>query len=581
MNKHTGRWNEWSARWILERCVRHGVTDVVLCPGSRSTPLAIAASGMSELTVRVHFDERGAAFFALGLARATERPVIWLTTSGTAVANGLPAVVEASQSRVPLILLTADRPPELRGCGANQAIDQVQIFGSYCRYFSDISCSNPDMTQGWYESEVDRAFRAARQAGASGPVHLNLMIREPFLEEKGEGATAGRASRALEADLEEAPGLNGLTSDRMSTLTTSLQQASEGLLVIGGLHTQAERQAVEAFAQSLGWPCVADVDSGLRFSEAMSSQIQHMDLLLLNENIRWSQPDVVLWVGGPVVSRRLLEWMGSESRSQLIRVSSNRLHEDPLHRAHAFYVTSLEKDLPALAAAVPSSSSAAWVNKWQRADRAVGAHLAQGDLTQSAAPTQPEVAHAVTDLRDTEYSLFVGNSLSIRELDQFGAQNSKLLRVGANRGASGIDGLIATSAGFATGTQLPTLAVLGDLSALHDLNSLALLKDVTTPFILLVVNNDGGGIFNFLPIRDQVDVFEKCFATPHGASFEAAAAVFNWTFQRPDTLPGLRDVLRTGLAQTGVTVVEVVTDRQEAWASFEELAEAMKRLSVK
>lgn len=582
MNKHTGRWNEWSARWILERCVRHGVQQVVLCPGSRSTPLAVAAMDIPNLNVTVHFDERGAAFYALGLARASSRPVIWLTTSGTAVANGLPAVVEASQSRIPLVLLTADRPPELRGCGANQAIDQVNLFGTYCRYFKDICCSNPDMSQGWYETEVDHALQASRQPGRQGPVHLNLMIREPLLEEDRDADSSSRnPGQVLSADLAEMTELPGLPGDRFKVLQASMEEAKEGFLVIGKLHSDKETQAARQFARELGWPCVADVGSGIRFSEDVPTLIQHMDLLLLNDKVRWNQPDLILWVGGPVVSRRLLEWMGQESRTKLVRVSSNLVLEDPLHRASEFYVSSIVNELPRLAGTGLPAASKNWLDGWSAADRAVAAEWAQPDLSSGQGVSQAEIAQLVTEVRETDYRLFIGNSLPIREVDQFGALNNHIQHVSANRGASGIDGLIASAAGDAAASGQPTLAVLGDVSFLHDVNSLALLPGLETPFVLLVVNNDGGGIFHFLPVRKQVREFEKTFAAPHGGDLLAAAGIFGIPAEQVNSLADLRTSLREGLSSPGPRIIEVKTDRSATQAAFEELAEKIRRLSLK
>jgi len=582
MNKHTGRWNEWSARWILERCVRHGVRDVVLCPGSRSTPLAVAAAELQGLNLTIHYDERGAGFYALGLARASERPVIWMTTSGTAVANGLPAVVEASQSRIPLLLLTADRPAELRGCGANQAIDQVQMFGSHSRYFKDLSMSNPDMTQGWYEGEVDRALQASRQPGNQGPVHLNLMIREPLLAEDREPQTSNSlTAQSATDDLDDAPELSGLSEARFTALEDSVVNVKQGLLVVGGLRGREEKAAVRQFVQALGWPCVTDVDSGLRFAEDLPTQILHLDLLLKNENVRWAQPETVLWIGGPLVSRSVLEWLGREQRSPLIRVSSNVLHQDPLHRARDFYVTSLVRDLPRLTECSPVGATSDWTAKWMKADGLVATELAQPDLSSGGGLSQLAVAQMATQLQTTEYAIFAGNSLTIRELDQVGTPNARIVHVAANRGASGIDGLIASAAGDAAGSGLPTLAVVGDLSFLHDVNSLSLLRQLDIPCVILVVNNDGGGIFHFLPVQDQVADFETLFATPHGATLSGAAALYGLPYAQPATLAELRAALQEGLSRPGGSVIEVNTSREDTRSAFESLVETVSRLPIK
>lgn len=581
MNKHTGRWNEWSARWILERCVRHGVRDVVLCPGSRSTPFAVAAVDISNLNVTVHFDERGAAFYALGLARSSSRPVIWLTTSGTAVANGFPAVVEASQSRIPLVLLTADRPLELRDCGANQAIDQVHLFGVYCRLFKDVPCSDPDLSQGYYDTQVDHAMQASRQAGRQGPVHLNLMIREPFLQEERSAEPIRNPGQILSSDLAEVPELPCLSKRRFKALRDCIETAREGLLVVGKLHSALEAEAAGKLALKLGWPLVADIGSGLRFSEHIPAKVHYMDLLLLHNTFRWNQPDLVFWVGGPVVSRRLLDWMGQETRTKLVRISSNVVQEDPLHRSSEFFLTSLVDELPRLAAEHFPAVRKDWVDKWIHADRAVEAEWAQPDLSQGLGISQAEIARQVTSIPKITYRIFAGNSLTIRELDQFGVVNAGIAGVSANRGASGIDGLIASSAGDAVGSGQPTLTVLGDLSFLHDVNSLGLLSNVETPFVLLVINNNGGGIFHFLPVRNQVNDFEKIFAVPHGANLLAAADLFGIPAQRVDSPADLRSELQKGLSTPGPQIIEVQTDRHATRTAFQALAEKICRLPLK
>lgn len=579
MKTHTGRCNEWAAQSILETCVKGGVRQAVLCPGSRSTTLAVHAMHMPELEVLTHFDERGAAFFALGLAKSSERPVLWITTSGTAVANGLPAVVEAGLSRVPLILLTADRPPELWNCGANQSIDQVGLFGSHVRFETNLLCADAQPGQGWFAAQAAQALESATEPGREGAVHINLMFREPFLDEKGLGLPV----RLGELDASP-PVRRGLDLDQrdLCAFAEELTKAREGMLLIGALRTRAEVEAARAFAQALDWPCVADPASGLRFSEDVPNLLARMDLLLLNERLHWLQPDWVLWIGGPLVSRRLLEWTAREgARSRLLRLGSSAVREDPLHRATIYQQADLTLALPRLAEALGEPAlDPEWVSRWKRAEARVEKETAQDGLPFEQGLSEHTVARMITDVRAHSFQLFLGNSLPIRETDQFGLQNRMIEAVGANRGASGIDGLIATAAGMARAQALPMLAVIGDLSALHDINSLALLRDFPVPLALVLINNDGGGIFHFLPVREQTSVFEPGFVMPQRVHFRGFAESFGLTYVSPDSPAALKQVLDQALSEPGCTVIEVVTRRSQTCQDHQDLAAAIRSMNL-
>lgn len=559
MSKHTGRWNEWTAQWILERCRAYGVRTAVICPGSRSTSLTCAAARMPGLETVVHFDERGAGFFALGAAKATESPVVVITTSGTAVANLLPAAVEAAQSRVPLVLLTADRPPELRNCGANQTIDQVHLFGPYVRHCEDLLCSDPETPKAVITARTDATLQAALRPGHQGPVQLNLMFREPFLS--GEDAYIADVTRELDdAQVQPSAEIPACSPGMASRLVERIQETASGLLVLGELRSENDRIACREWAEHLGWPCVADVGSGLRFDPGLKHALPHMDLLLTHERLAWLQPETVLWVGGPVVSRRLLEWMGRGEGTRLIRVQDGPVRQDPLHRASDYIAASPAAAWDAVQDRLTASVPSEWARRWLSAGRQVGTCIAQPGLMDGAL-SEFDAIRLLTDIKEKPFQLLLGNSLPVREADQAAASNGSIVRALVNRGASGIDGLIATGAGAAFAGGIPTMAVVGDLSALHDLNSLSRLREVDVPFLLVVLNNRGGGIFEHLAIREQQDVFERFFATPQDVDFSSAAAAFKIPYQQVNSLSDLNQAVQRELETAGPGMVEVRTDR--------------------
>jgi 2-succinyl-5-enolpyruvyl-6-hydroxy-3-cyclohexene-1-carboxylate synthase len=562
LNRETPRANRLWAHLIVEELVRCGVGLFCVAPGSRSTPLVAALAANAKARSLIHFDERGTAFAALGYARATGRPAAWITTSGTAVANGLPAVVEASTDGVPMILLTADRPPELRQTGANQTIDQPDIFGDYVRWRFDLPAPDPAIEPAMVLTTVDQAAYRVRRS-PRGPVHLNLMFREPFLP--GGADALPEPSHWTEGDkpytryAATKPTVDG---SEIQALWQTLRPVKRGLVVAGRLASRKQGEAVLRLADALGWPLLPDVGSQVRLGVDSKNLAPHYDALLASGPFSEAHvPDAVVHVGGKALSKRLEQFLGRGRPDPYVVVRENPFRLDPTH----LVTHSIEADVVDFCAALvraatedPPAVDALWTAGWREASEKVGRRL---DGTFPREPNEPFVARSVSRSVPPDHGLVVANSMPVRDLDTYATAGGAAVPVAANRGASGIDGTVATAAGFARGLGRPVTLLIGDLALLHDLNSLAMLRNVLV--VVVVLNNDGGGIFSFLPVAGHKEFFEPYFGTPQGVGFGPAAAMFGLGYERPETAEGFVESYREACARGSSTLIEVRTDREE------------------
>jgi 2-succinyl-5-enolpyruvyl-6-hydroxy-3-cyclohexene-1-carboxylate synthase len=568
--------NRFWADLIVEEMLRCGVGLFCLSPGSRSTPLATAVFAHPRVRHLMHYDERGTAFAALGWARATGRPACWVTTSGTAVANGLPAIVEANVDGVPLIALTADRPPELRHTAANQTIDQPDIFGGQTRWRFDVPAPTPDVDPAFVLTTVDQAVHRALHP--RGPVHLNAMFREPLAPDPDGRPLPDAPSRWRQSTdpytRYEAPA--GIDPGFAARLAEQLAGVERGVVVAGRLRTRQEGEAVARLADGLGWPLIADVQSQLRQRDGV---ITHADLVVASGAFAAAQrPAFVIHLGGPVVSKRLAQFVrasvreaGAQARFVVVRADAVRADAD--HLVTDRIQAEVSSFCDAVAAALAPRAATGWRRAWRVASDAVAARLA-AELDVRPDITEPGVARAVWQALPAGQSLVVASSMPVRDVDAF-ASGGPGGPVFANRGASGIDGTVATAAGVARGCDAPVTLLIGDLAMLHDLNSLALLRDADQPPVtIVVVNNDGGGIFSFLPIARHEEVFEPLFGTPHGMDFAGAATQFGLPYRLAETAAELASVLKTAASGGRSSIVEVRTERVANRALHAELLEA-------
>jgi 2-succinyl-5-enolpyruvyl-6-hydroxy-3-cyclohexene-1-carboxylate synthase len=566
LSRNTARANRLWADLIVEELVRSGVDFFCVAPGSRSTPLVAALAANERAKSLVHFDERGTAFAALGYARATGRPAAWITTSGTAVANGLPAVVEAATDSVPMVLLTADRPPELRETGANQTVVQPNIFGGYPRWSFDLPAPDPTVDPAMVLTTVDQAVYRARRA-PQGPVHLNLMFREPFLPEPDEEPDSDLPNRwreSAEPYTRYAATEPSVSAAEVERIWRKARGIERGLIVAGRLRSREQGEAVVRLADSLGWPLLPDVGSQVRLGTRSMSFAPYYDALLAGDSFKEAHtPEAVLHFGGRALSKRLEQFLAASRPDPYVVVRQNPFRMDPGH----IVTHSVEADIVRFCDALAETAGehrtggdASWTEGWRGASKRVDVALDRA-LAGTDELNEPQVARLISRHVPEGHGLCVASSMPIRDLDTFAAADGASVPVTANRGASGIDGTVATAAGFARGLGRPVTLLVGDLALLHDLNSLALLRGL--PVVVVVLNNDGGAIFSFLPVARREEFFEPYFGTPQGLSFEHAAAMFGIDYERPSSATEFIEMYRTACDRNGPTLIEVQTDREE------------------
>jgi 2-succinyl-5-enolpyruvyl-6-hydroxy-3-cyclohexene-1-carboxylate synthase len=567
---------------LMEELERQHVNYVGVAPGSRSSPLALAAAAHPRIKLVVHFDERALAFHVLGWARATGRPAAIITTSGTAVSNLAPAVAEASLDHVPLIVLTADRPPELRDTAANQTMDQVKLFGAQVRWQFDLPCPSADIPLRMLLTTVDQAVARARW-GQAGPVHLNCMFREP-LAPVAVAYPKARLLAPLRGWLKTGKPLtdylsaSGPAPSPPVAIPEALRGVRKGVLVAGALKPD-EAEAAIRLARHLQWPLLPDLQSGLRLGRHASVVVPYADLILGSSTwLKNHQPEAVLLVGGRLISKRLSALAQSAEGLPVVRITDSLERQDPGHRVDVQWVGPVAHTLESLQAALPAATGdASWLEPWQHAGRQVGLDLLRR-MKQSRRLHEPRLAWELTRLLPAEHALFAGNSLPVRLLDTFAAADHAWVTVGANRGVSGIDGLLSTATGFAAGRGKPVTLLMGDLSLLHDLNGLALLQRAAVPVIAVVINNDGGGIFSFLPVAEGVPNFEKVFGLPHGRTFAGAASMFDLPYTRVRTTNAFIRAYRAACQRNRSALIEVTTDRRTALSIWRSLQNGQAQL---
>ncbi len=541
---------------LVDEWVRAGLDHAVVAPGSRSTPLALALADHPRVRLHVVLDERSAGFLALGIGRATGRPAVVLCTSGTAAAGFHAAVLEAGHGGVPLLVCTADRPPELRGVGAPQTIDQVGLFGTAPRLALDVP--PPEDRPGVGDEWRALAARAWGATGgpAPGPVHLNLGFRAPLVPTGAPLVEApGRPGGAAWSMV--APPGGGPRPELVAEVAEWVAGAARGWIV-AGWGAGVTPEVAHRFAAAAGWPLLADPLSGLRTGPALSTA----DALLRMEGFAAAHaPDAVLRLGAPPTSKATAARVVPPV--PVLRIDPTGLPRDPAG-ADTWLIAA---DPDALLAAVADrigdrlgDRGGAWGDEWAHAEavarRALDAHLDADDE-----PFDGRIARDVLAAAPDGTDLFVASSMPVRDLDTFGAPRSGV-HLHANRGVNGIDGLVSTVLGLAVGRpDRPTVGLLGDLAFLHDANGLLGARGRGIDAVLVVVDNDGGGIFSFLPQAARAEHFEALFGTPHGIDLGALARVHGLAVDEVTRARDLAPVLTAAIDAGGVRVVHVRTDR--------------------
>ena len=536
--------------------VSTGVKDVVISPGSRSTPLALLMAENRELDVYINIDERSSGFFALGLAKASGKPAVLLCTSGTAAANYYPAVAEADISRVPLIVLTADRPHELRDVGAPQTIDQIGMYGSHVRWFHEAAPPGPGQDRYAFSLGV-RAVKEATNLN-SGPVHLNFPLREPLIPNLDPDPFAKTFQ-----SLEIATGNLSLPADTIKKITALIQEKEKGLIICGEIRHPGFSKAVRELAAHTGYPVLADPLSQLRSDTADDPHIiDSYDAILKSEQAADRlKPDIIIRFGSMPVSKPLTLYLKRWADIPHIIVDGGAGWRDPQNLGTMMVHCDEAAFCKEITAHLPKSGRSGWLETWSDLDRlakkTIAAYLKTID-DMDEGKTVYELAGLLPD----GSTIFAGNSMPIRDVDTFFHKTNKTIYITGNRGANGIDGVLSAATGVARYRQ-PLYLIIGDLSFFHDLNGLFAAKRNHIPINIILINNDGGGIFSFLPQSKLDRHYELLFGTPTGLDFSQGVKMFGGTYAKPETWAEFRSLIKKSTEQKGINVIEIRTDRQK------------------
>lgn len=544
---------------LVETLARAGVRRAVVSPGSRSTPLTIALAANPAIEAIPVLDERSAAFFALGLAKTDLRPVVLVCTSGTAAANYLPAVVEAYESAVPLVVITADRPPELRACASGQTIDQQKLYGGYVHFFHEYAVPELNESRLAYlrQSTLHAVTRSVLPQ--PGPVHLNAPFRDP-LPPIADGGVAEKFGAAIDWTMffsHLAPPLALQSLSEVPPLAADVH----GLVVVGPAQPadpSGFAQSVGVIAQKLGWPVLADGLSPIRnHAEHVPNVVTTYDTILRNPTAAERlNPEVVLCIGGWPTSKVLRTWL--EASDAAIWIVSERVdNRDALHgRTRQIFgqVAGLANALPA------GTPSEGYQRMWARYEGRVRSELDQR-LGAESGLFEPKAAWLLAQHLPPETPLMIANSMPIRDVEYVWPAGDRAIRPLCNRGANGIDGTLSTALGIAHGTQRPTVLLTGDLALLHDTNGFLIAERAGTSLTIIVINNRGGGIFEHLPVAPFDPPFEEFFATPQRADFEQLCSAYAVQYEAITEWDRLV-ALVSELPSQGVRLLEVRTDRK-------------------
>jgi 2-succinyl-5-enolpyruvyl-6-hydroxy-3-cyclohexene-1-carboxylate synthase len=625
-------------RAFVDELARCGMRSACTSPGSRCTPLVLTLAREQRLRCYSHIDERCAGFFALGLAKVSGLPVAVTCTSGTAAAELLPAAIEAFQARVPLLLLTADRPPELREIGAGQTIDQLKLFGSATKWFFEVGTHEASRERlRWIRTLACRAYWTALE-GRPGVVHLNFPLREPLVTDRplpaDESGRPDHAPYVMRLPVQVSSDVRGSPApadDEEATRLRGLVVEAKRGVVVAGRHERGTSlgQAAAAFCEAAGWPLLADPLSGARRGDAA---VAHYDALLRDEQLAAEMsPDLVLRVGDLPVSKPLRTWLASLSDIPQVALDPEGAWQDPasvLSDSFALEpvtalagLTALISPPTATSTTVQKTTSAAahprllpadpdWLARWRAADeRAAGAILG---VLGSVDISEPAVAAELGVLLPERATLFVASSMSVREIETFWPVRGDPPRVLCNRGANGIDGTVSSAFGAAADTDGPAVLLIGDVALAYDIGGLLAAKRLDLKLTIVLLDNGGGGIFDFLPVsreavagqdvtdRDDVDredtdqgdadrddIYTRHIATPTGLDFAQAATLYGLAHERVESIPAFRTALERALAsQRGSAIVHVQTDRTSnvelharVWCAVSKAHEAADRNS--
>ena len=568
---------------FVDELARAGLRAACIAPGSRSTPLTLAFAAHPDIAVHSLVDERGAGFFALGMALTGGRPVAVVCTSGTATANFHPAIVEAFYAQVPLLVLTTDRPHELRESGANQTIDQIKMYADHVRWFVDVALPEAAPAPGSLRYLRTLACRAVAvaQTPPAGPVHLNFPFRKPLeptpVPDDIPGLAANHAGTvAFNGRPDGTPftrisrGTVLPSAEQVADLAATIRGAARGLIVCGPrCPSQDFPEAVLQLAEASGYPVLADALSGVRFGRHVEGR-QSLMLSAYETYLRpgavatWPDPELILHFGVTPTSKNLAEYLAARPETHHMAITGTGSWHDDGHTLSDLIWADPEPLCRAVTAQLASESrslaDSTWLARFQHAEQRAWDVF---DRTRQEQAFEGSILTDIVEVLPAEALLYVSNSLPVRHLDQFTRPTEKNLRVLANRGASGIDGTISSALGAAAAVKLPLVLVTGDLAFYHDLNGLLALQRCAVKATIVLINNDGGGIFHRLPVAEFDPPFTELFVTPHGLDFEPVVRMFGAEFAAVTTRTEFRRVLQASIGADISTVIELRTDASQ------------------
>lgn len=555
---------------LADEWTRAGVTHAFVAPGSRSTPLALALQADRRIRVQIFHDERAAGFAALGHAMATGQPSLVTCTSGTAAAHLHAAVIEADLSSVPLIVCTTDRPPELWQVGAPQTVDQTQLFGNAVRFYAEPGVPTEEMRGSWRSLGARLVAEANGGSAPPGPVHVNLSFRDPLVAEPGELPPGRSSNQPWHIDLRSAAAATA--GESQVTEVWNRVRGLDGVLIAG--HGTSDPASVLALGRALGWPVLADHRSGCR---AENQAVAHFDPLLRSARFAAARrPDVVIRFGQPLASKFLSQWL-NDLDADTITALAQTDWIDP-ERIASLVVDEAGLARALLARIQPDYRPSTEADKWERADTIAEETIVDflaAAQSESGVSSEPDIARSVVEAMPEGGSLLVASSMPVRDVEWF-APNRRGIRVYANRGANGIDGLIATATGIALSGS-PTTLLIGDVAFLHDSSALIALRDRPVSLTIVVIDNDGGGIFSFLPQARRLDgeTFERLFGTPHGTDIAALCRAHGIDVETWDESAWSRASATPPVMPNGTRVVVAKTTRAGNVAEHDRLNQAV------
>ncbi len=548
---------------FFDRLAKLGIKHVCISPGSRSTSLTLAAASNKKFKCFVHIDERSSGFFALGIAKATGKPAVIITTSGTATAELYPAIIEAYQQRIPMIVCTADRPPELIGRGANQTINQENIYRNHIRFFKNAGLPTASV------SGIKKIRRTAEEAflkSKQGPGHINFPFRKPFepgsltdeIEEKDLNLI--EEYKSTESNLQEVTGR--YDKNLFKEILKAINESKRGLIIAGPMHSSnQEKSDILKLSDKLSFPVLADTSSQLRFGKKSNKNIliNYEGFLRNKIFINNFSPDLILQFGSTPSSKAIETYLESINPKRYL-INNHGDIFDPWNTASGVF-----KCTPSLFCKIitdklqKKNKDNIWLNDILKADRLSGMVkeiIINNSTFSNECKIVPEIINALPD----KTHLMISNSMPVRDFDYFAPVSEKKIRVHTNRGASGIDGIISTALGIQKVLNKPTLLITGDLAFYHDLNSLLAADKYKIPLVVVLINNNGGGIFNMLPVSEYGKNFKEFFITPHNLDFAPLVKSFNGKYRKIKSWDDLKKSINSAFNENRFTVLEIKTE---------------------